>query len=146
MITIVARVLRILSGHSAAAQVQLLDEHGHEHKLELPFELAQRIEPGSLMVLQWSLHAVPGEVALTGPAPEVPLRPGSSAGPARPPAQVVEAVPITVPRPVERPSNAAGPLTPGSTTNAGAGATAPPEPAGALSAAERWISDLFRSK
>ena len=34
MITIVARVLRTLSGHSAAAQVQLLDEHGHEHKLD----------------------------------------------------------------------------------------------------------------
>lgn len=141
MITIVARVLRILSGHSAAAQVHLLDEHNHEHKLELPFELAQRIEPGSLMVLQWSIHAVPGEVALSGPAPEVPLRPGGSVGPARPP---VEAVPITVPRPDERPSNAVD--TSGSRTNAGAGATAPPEPAGALSAAERWISDLFRNK
>ena len=145
MITIVARVLRILSGHSAAAQVQLVDEHGHEHKLELPFELAQRIEPNSLMVLQWSIHAVPGEVALSGPAPELTIRPGTSvAGPARPPAQVVEPVPITVPRPDERPSNAAD--TSGSRTNAGAGATAPPEPAGTLSAAERWISDLFRSK
>ena len=145
MITIVARVLRILSGHSAAAQVHMLDEHGHEHKLELPFELAQRIEPNSLMVLQWSIHAVPGEVALSGPAPELTIRPGTSvAGPARPPAQVVDAVPITT---SERPGSVADPgTTSGVRASAGATTSQAPEPTGGIAAAERWISELFRSK
>ena len=142
MITIVARVLRTLSGHSAAAQVQLLDEHGHEHKLEIPFELAQRIEPGSLMVLQWSTHSVPGEVIVTGPAPEVANRAGVGAVPARPLAQVLDAL-----REESRgaPSSASTSATTSATTNASTSATTPPA-GGPADAAQRWISDLFRSK
>ena len=36
MNTVVARVLRVLTGQSPIALVHAIDELGHEHKLELP--------------------------------------------------------------------------------------------------------------
>jgi hypothetical protein len=68
MNTVVARILRVLSGQSPIAMVHAIDELGHEHKLELPAATVRGVTPGHLLVLQWSTHAPP---ALEGPLPEV---------------------------------------------------------------------------
>ena len=70
MNTVVARVLRVLSGHSTAAMVHAVDEHGHEHRLEVPVEAAREVAAGSVLVLQWSAHRLPG-VTSDGPTIEV---------------------------------------------------------------------------
>jgi hypothetical protein len=60
MNTVVARVLRVLTGHSPTAMIHAVDEHGHEHKLEVPSESTRGVEVGRLLVLQWSVHSLPG--------------------------------------------------------------------------------------
>ena len=59
MKTIVARVVRVRMGHSPTAMVQAVDEFGHEQKLEIPVEHTRDIKPGGVLVLQWTVHAVP---------------------------------------------------------------------------------------
>lgn len=80
MITVVARVLRVLSGHSSTAMMHARDEHGHEHKLEIPAELSRRISPGAVLVMQWSVHSLPDVVLAepTGAAPTPTSTPSSS--------------------------------------------------------------------
>lgn len=70
MKTVVARVLRVLTGHSPTAMIHAVDEHGHEHKLEVPSESTRGVEAGRLLVLQWSVHSLPG-VLDSGAAVEV---------------------------------------------------------------------------
>jgi hypothetical protein len=36
-----------------------MNEEGHEARLELPALLVQRIAPGHVLVLNWSIHALP---------------------------------------------------------------------------------------
>jgi len=60
MNTVVARVLRVLTGQSPIALVHAIDELGHEHKLELPAATVRGVTTGHLLVLQWSTHAPPG--------------------------------------------------------------------------------------
>lgn len=60
MNTVVARVLRVLTGHSSTAMIHAVDEHGHEHKLEVPSAYTRGVEAGQLLVLQWSVHGLPG--------------------------------------------------------------------------------------
>lgn len=70
MNTVVARVLRVLTGHSSTAMIHAVDEHGHEHKLEVPSTSVRGVETGQLLVLQWSVHGAPG-VLENGAAIEV---------------------------------------------------------------------------
>ena len=56
MIIVVARVLRVHAGHSPIARIHAVDEHGHEHKLEVPVESTQNVAAGQILVLQWSVH------------------------------------------------------------------------------------------
>ena len=61
MATQVYRVTQVLTAAgSPVARLQGLDEEGHEFRLELPTQLVQRAAPGHVLVLQWSLHALPG--------------------------------------------------------------------------------------
>lgn len=89
MNTVVARVLRVLTGHSPIALIHAVDKHGHEQKLEVPVEAAREVSAGSVLVLQWSAHVlpdVPGDGATIEivPVEELPLataaRPSSASG------------------------------------------------------------------
>lgn len=59
MNTTLARVLRVLTGHSATAMIHAVDERGHELKLEVPTELTRAVAPGRVLVFQWSVHGLP---------------------------------------------------------------------------------------
>ncbi|MBZ5709290.1 hypothetical protein [Nannocystis pusilla] len=72
MNTVIARVLRVLTGHSPTALLHAADAHGHEHKLEVPVDAVRSVVPGHVLVLQWSVHALPDDLASTEPSgPEV---------------------------------------------------------------------------
>lgn len=85
MNTLVARVTRVLTGHSPTAQIHAIDEHGHEHKLELPAALtagADDVAAGRVLVLQWSIHTLPGvDAAAIEVVPFVEAAPVASARP-----------------------------------------------------------------
>jgi len=76
MTMIVARILRVLQGHSPTAMVHARDPVGHEHKLEVPLESIRGVTAGQVLVLEWSVHDLPemvvGEVVppATRPAEE----------------------------------------------------------------------------
>lgn len=76
MITVVARVHRVLQGHSPTAMLQARDDTGNEYKLEVPLESIRGVTSGQVLVLQWSVHnlteMVVGEVIppVTRPAEE----------------------------------------------------------------------------
>lgn len=59
MTTIVARILRVLTGHAQAAMLHAVDEDGLELRLEVPAAHARTVVPGQVLVMQWSAHAVP---------------------------------------------------------------------------------------
>ena len=59
MNTTIARVLRVLTGHSATAMLHAVDERGHELKIEVPTELTRTVAPGRVLVFQWSVHGLP---------------------------------------------------------------------------------------
>lgn len=90
MNTVVARVTRVLTGHSPTAQIHAVDEHGHEHKLELPAALTagpEGVAAGRILVLQWSVHTLPGADAgapeleqLAEAAPVASARPTTASG------------------------------------------------------------------
>ena len=64
MATQVYRVSRVLTAaESPVARVQAMNEEGHEARLELPALLVQRIAPGHVLVLNWSIHALPEPLA-----------------------------------------------------------------------------------
>ena len=64
MATQVYRVAHVLTAAaSPVARLQAIDEDGHELRLELPVALVQRIAPGHVLVLNWSVHALPDPVA-----------------------------------------------------------------------------------
>lgn len=112
MNTVVARVLRVLSGHSAAAMVHALDEHGHELRFEVPAASVQELEPGAVLVLQWSVHRLPDTLAQL-PANERATAPSESA------ARVNEPMSRT-PEPAERPLASPASLPLGSTERSAA--------------------------
>ena len=85
MNTVIARVLRVLTGDSSAAMVHALDEHGREHKLEIAAAAARTVIPGRLLILQWSVHDAPN--AITEAPPTVPpAATGNQASTTEPPA------------------------------------------------------------
>lgn len=57
--TIVARVVRVLVGHSPTAMIHARQEGGHEHKIEVPVEAVRNVSPGQVLVLEWSIHSLP---------------------------------------------------------------------------------------
>jgi hypothetical protein len=72
MATQVYRVSRVLTAAaSPVARLQAIDEDGHELRLELPAALVQRTAPGHVLVLNWSIHALPEPLA---PAAAQPRR------------------------------------------------------------------------
>lgn len=91
MNTVIARVLRVLTGDSSAAMVHALDEHGREHKLEIPAAAARTVTPGRLLILQWSVHDAPNaitEAPPTVPPTVPPAATGNQASTTEPPAIV----------------------------------------------------------
>ncbi|MBZ5709652.1 hypothetical protein [Nannocystis pusilla] len=80
MNTVVARVLRVLTGQSPIALVHAIDELGHEHKLELPAATVRGVTTGHLLVLQWSLHAPPGLVGPTADTTPAEVAPRAETG------------------------------------------------------------------
>ncbi len=64
MATQVYRVSRVLTAAaSPVARLEGSDEDGHEFRLELPAALVQRTAPGHVLVLNWSIHALPPSLA-----------------------------------------------------------------------------------
>lgn len=87
MNTIVARVLRVLHGHSPAAMIHAVDGKHHEHRLEVPVESTRDVAAGQILVLQWSVHDLPQDdahavevIPLVEPAPTPVTRPTSASG------------------------------------------------------------------
>jgi hypothetical protein len=58
MTTVVARIHRVLQGHSPTAMLQASTDTGHEIKLEVPLESIRGVTPGQVLVLQWSVHNI----------------------------------------------------------------------------------------
>lgn len=73
MNTTLARVLRVLTGHSATAMIHAVDERGHELKLEVPTELTRAVAPGRVLVFQWSVHGLPETAPESASIEVVPL-------------------------------------------------------------------------
>ena len=72
MATQVYRVTQVLTAAgSPVARLQGMNEEGHEARLELPAQLVQRAAPGHVLVLQWSLHALPEPLGLAPAQPQV---------------------------------------------------------------------------
>ena len=68
MATQVYRVTRVLTAASSpVARLQAIDNDGHEARLEVPTALVQRIAPGHVLVLHWSVHALPEPLTSTTP-------------------------------------------------------------------------------
>ena len=66
MATQVYRVSRVLTAAgSPVARLQARNEEGHEVGLELPAVLVERTAPGHVLVLNWSIHALPEPLAPT---------------------------------------------------------------------------------
>jgi len=63
MTTQVFRVSRVHAGTSPVARIDAVDADGHDLRLEVPRDLVRSAAPGRLLVLQWSMHDVPGVVA-----------------------------------------------------------------------------------
>lgn len=82
MTMIVARILRVLQGHSPTAMVHARDSVGHEHKLEVPLESIRGVTTGQVLVLEWSVHDLPelvvGEVVPPPTRPAEEPRPSTS--------------------------------------------------------------------
>lgn len=93
MTTIVARVLRVLQGHSPTAMLHARELSGNEHKLELSLESVRGVTAGQVLVLQWSVHDLPemvvGEVVPPVARPAEEPKPG--AAPTPPPAAAASA-------------------------------------------------------
>ena len=57
--TIVARIIRVLTGNATATMLHAVDEDGLEIKLEVPPAQARAVVPGQVLVMQWSTHGIP---------------------------------------------------------------------------------------
>ena len=75
MATQVYRVTRVLTAAgSPVARLQAANEEGHELRLEVEAALVGRTAPGHVLVLNWSVHALPA-------APVAEAKPPASAAP-----------------------------------------------------------------
>jgi hypothetical protein len=57
--TNIARIRRILTGHSERALVQAVAPEEFEFKLEVPVEAIRAAREGDVLVLTWSIHRLP---------------------------------------------------------------------------------------
>jgi hypothetical protein len=72
MATQVYRVTQVLTAAgSPVARLQANNEEGHDLRLELPTQLVERTKPGHVLVLNWSLHALPGPLADAAAQPQI---------------------------------------------------------------------------
>jgi len=69
MITIAARIARVVTGASTASLLHAIDDDGLEIKLEVAPALARAVVPGQVLVVQWSTHTVPDLTAYAPPQP-----------------------------------------------------------------------------
>ena len=91
MATQVYRVSRVLTAaESPVARLQAIDEDGHELRLELPAALVGRTAPGHVLVLNWSVHALP--VAPAAPVAADATPPASAAPPETSPASAARTI------------------------------------------------------
>lgn len=85
MITVVARIHRVLQGHSPTAMLQAREDSGNEIKLEVSLESIRGVTPGQVLVLQWSVHnlaeMVVGEVVPPVTRPTEEPKPSSTPPP-----------------------------------------------------------------
>ena len=72
MKTIVARIIRVITGNATATMLHALNEDGLEAKIEVTPAQARAIVPGQVLVIQWSVHSVP-ELS----TPQAPARPAT---------------------------------------------------------------------
>ena len=68
--TMVARIIRVLTGHDTATMLHAVDDDGLEIKLEVPPVQARTIVPGQVLVVQWSAHGIPALTTTTPAAPQ----------------------------------------------------------------------------
>jgi hypothetical protein len=59
MTTLVARVIRVLTGNSTATMLHAIDNNSLEIKLEVSPAQARAIVPGQVLVVHWSAHSIP---------------------------------------------------------------------------------------
>ena len=73
MATQVYRVVSVQTAvASPVARLQAIDEDGQEVRLELPAALVQRTAPGHVLVLHWSIHALPEPLPAAAAQPADP--------------------------------------------------------------------------
>jgi len=74
---ILARVRRVMTGHSERALVHAVDDAGLEYKIEVPVDAVQDAGRDRVLLITWSLHTMPDAVE----PPPVPVdeRPPSTA-------------------------------------------------------------------
>ena len=72
MATQIFRVARVLTAAaSPVARLQGVDQNGHEIRLEVPVALVHQIAAGHLLVVNWSVHALPEQAPAVAEAPPV---------------------------------------------------------------------------
>ncbi len=73
MATQVYRVVSVQTAvASPVARLQAIDEDGLDLRLELPAALVQRTAPGHVLVLHWSIHALPEPLPAAAAQPADP--------------------------------------------------------------------------
>jgi hypothetical protein len=83
--TILARVRRVMRGHSDRALIVAVNEAGLEQKIEVPLEAVRDVDNSGehVLMLTWSLHTLPPvlrpQAPATSPATDPPGEPRSSA-------------------------------------------------------------------
>lgn len=83
MSTQVYRVTRVLTAAgSPVARLQAANEDGHEIRLEVEAALVGRTAPGHVLVLNWSVHALPAVPVAEATPPSSAAPPTSTAPPA----------------------------------------------------------------
>lgn len=83
MSTQVYRVTRVLTAAgSPVARLQAVNEQGHELRLEVEAALAGRTAPGHVLVLNWSVHALPAVPVAAEATPPAAAAPPTSTAPA----------------------------------------------------------------
>jgi len=76
MATQVYRVASVqTAGASPVARLHAINEEGHKIQIELPAALVQRAAPGHVLVLHWSIHALPEPLAPAAAQPQVAADP-----------------------------------------------------------------------
>jgi len=80
MTTQVYRVSQVLAGPSQVARIDAVDADGHDLRLEVPRDLARGATPGRLLVVQWTMHDLPGVSAETASSPTTDAAPVTNQG------------------------------------------------------------------